>query len=209
MSDWFRSYGFADILDNLFIGAYPLDEADVAMLERLGIKRILNLVEDDEYGEGEREAVQRSLAAAGIEEHRHSLIDYGELPPEALDAAVHEVSGWIEEGVRTYVHCRAGWQRSAAIAAGVVALQAGSRSTRRCPTSSSASHPLIRFPTSARTSAAGGRAATAATRGSRRLATPSPASLLRRPAATPSPGSLLAARSRRASSARAWRRAPT
>ena len=29
----------------------------------------------------------------------------------------------LQEGNKTYVHCRAGWQRSAAVAAGVVAIR--------------------------------------------------------------------------------------
>jgi hypothetical protein len=33
------------------------------------------------------------------------------------------VNAWLDEGVRTYLHCRAGWQRSAAVAAGVVAVR--------------------------------------------------------------------------------------
>ena len=125
MSRWFRSYGFADVLDDLLVGAYPLDEDDVDALARLGIRRVLNLTEDDEYRRGDRQAVKRALAAAGIVEHRLSLTDYGALPPETLEAAVSEVNAWLDEGMRTYVHCRAGWQRSAAIAAGVVAVRSG------------------------------------------------------------------------------------
>jgi protein-tyrosine phosphatase len=118
-------YGFADVTDNLFVGAYPLDEDDVSMLARLGIQRVLNLVEDDEYRAGEREAVEAAFAAAGIEEHRRRLVDYGGLPAAELEAAAQEVSAWLDEGVRSYLHCRAGWQRSAAIAAAVVALREG------------------------------------------------------------------------------------
>jgi protein-tyrosine phosphatase len=125
MSSWFRAYGFADILDDLFIGAYPTDESDVAMLGRAGVQRVLNLVEDDEYRQGEREAVQEALAAAGIEEQRLRLVDYGGLPANEIETAAQEVQRWLDEGVRTYVHCRAGWQRSAAVAAAVVALRNG------------------------------------------------------------------------------------
>ena len=125
MSRWFQSYGFADVLDNLIVGAYPLDEDDVAAVARLGVSRVLNLTEDAEYRPGEREAVQRALTAAGIEERRLALTDYGGLPPQALETAVQEVSTWLEEGDRTYLHCRAGWQRAAAVAAGVVALRKG------------------------------------------------------------------------------------
>jgi protein-tyrosine phosphatase len=91
----------------------------------MGIRRVLNLTEDAEYRPGDREEVERALSAAGIEERRLSLADYGGLPPEAIEAAVQEVNGWLDEGARTYLHCRAGWQRSAAVAAGVVAVRTG------------------------------------------------------------------------------------
>ena len=123
MSRWFLTYGFADVYDGLLIGAYPLDDRDVEMLERVGIERVLNLVQDSEYRQRDRARVEAALAKAGIEEHRLALVDYGGLPPEALEAAVAEINRWLDEGVRTYVHCRAGWQRSAAVAAGVVAVR--------------------------------------------------------------------------------------
>jgi protein-tyrosine phosphatase len=125
VSRWFRSYGFADVLDDLLVGAYPLDCADVATLERMGIRRVLNLTQDEEYRPGDREEVERALSAAEIEERRLRLTDYGGLPPAALEAAVQEVNASLDEGVRTYLHCRAGWQRSAAVAAGVVAVRTG------------------------------------------------------------------------------------
>ena len=125
MSNWFRTYGFADVFEDLLIGAYPLDSGDVAMLEWIGIERVLNLVEDREYRPGEREAVETALSSAGIEEQRLRLTDYGGLSPDELEAAVQEVSRWLDQGARTYVHCRAGWQRSAAVAAGVVAVRDG------------------------------------------------------------------------------------
>jgi protein-tyrosine phosphatase len=125
VSRWFRSYGFADVLDDLLVGAYPLDGDDVAMLTHLGVQRVLNLAEDAEYRPGEREPVERAFRDAGIEERRMSLTDYGGLPPDALEAAVKEVNAWLDEGARTYLHCRAGWQRSAAVAAGVVAVRTG------------------------------------------------------------------------------------
>ncbi len=125
MSNWFRTYGFADVYDDLLIGAYPLDAADVAMLGMIGVKRVLNLAEDQEYRRGERPMVVEALASAGIEERRLSLPDFGALPAAVLEAAVKDVSGWLDEGLRTYVHCRAGWQRSAAVAAAVIAVRQG------------------------------------------------------------------------------------
>jgi protein-tyrosine phosphatase len=125
MSSWFQSYGFADILPDLLIGAYPLDRRDVGTLSHMHVTRVLNLVEDGEYRRGEREAVEAALAEAGIAEHRQSLTDFGGLPAAELEAAVQTVSRWLEDGDRVYVHCRAGWQRSAAVAAGVVAVRQG------------------------------------------------------------------------------------
>jgi len=125
MSNWFKVYGFADVQDSLLVGAYPLDRADVSMLEWMKIDRVLNLVEDEEYELGERDAVEEALNEAGIEERRMSLTDYGRLPAPAVEQAVAEVMEWLDQGHRVYVHCRAGWQRSAAIAAGVVALTEG------------------------------------------------------------------------------------
>ena len=107
------------------IGAYPLDQSDVAVLGWLGIVRVLNLVEDAEYKRGERQAVQDALAGAGIEERRLRLVDHGDLSIGHLEAAVRVVDGWLDQGHRTYLHCRAGWQRSAAVAAGVVAIRTG------------------------------------------------------------------------------------
>lgn len=125
MSDWFSAYGFADIEDGLLVGAYPLDADDVSTLEFMRIERVLNLVEDHEYEPGKHETVAEALYAAGIEEYRLSFTDYGRLPAPQLEGAVTEVVDWLDEGHRVYLHCRAGWQRSAAVAAGVVALREG------------------------------------------------------------------------------------
>jgi protein-tyrosine phosphatase len=121
VSRWFRSYGFQEVYDDLVVGAFPNDEEDVAALDFVGIDSVLNLVEDDEYELGSRELVAGAYDAVGIEERRLSMIDYGHLPAEALDEAVATVNQWLDEGRVTYVHCRAGWQRSAAVAAAVVA----------------------------------------------------------------------------------------
>jgi protein-tyrosine phosphatase len=113
------------VVDGLLIGAYPLDEDDVGMLSWAGVRRVLNLVEDQEYRPGERAVVEAALRGAGIEEYRIRLTDFGGLSIRELESAVQEVIGWLDDGMRTYLHCRAGWQRSATVAAAVVALREG------------------------------------------------------------------------------------
>lgn len=125
MSRWFQSYGFADVAPGLVVGAYPLDTQDVAALRLLRIDRVLNLTEDAEYPPGARAEVERAYAAAEIEERRVSCEDFGFLPPESIESAVEIINAWLEEGRRCYVHCRAGRQRSAAVAAGVLAVRDG------------------------------------------------------------------------------------
>jgi predicted protein tyrosine phosphatase len=95
------------------------------MLASMRMERVLNLVEDQEYPPGRREVVEAALAAAGIEEERMSLTDFGRLPGDRLEAAVQQVVGWLREGRLCYVHCRAGQQRSAAVAAGAIAVYDG------------------------------------------------------------------------------------
>jgi protein-tyrosine phosphatase len=125
MSSWFERFGYAQVAGGLLTGAYPLDAADVGRLAADGVEAVYNLCEDSEYGEGDRAAVEAALEAAGIAELRLSLVDYGALPAERLDRAVREVMDALDEGLCVYLHCRAGWQRSAAVAAGVIALREG------------------------------------------------------------------------------------
>lgn len=126
MSRWFFSFGFAEVYDGLTVGAYPLDAADVELLSSLSITHVLNLARDTEYAPGKHEPVRAALEAAGIEEWRMELVDHGDLPPDALEEAVTAVMGWLEQpDGSVYLHCRAGRQRSAAVAAGVVAIREG------------------------------------------------------------------------------------
>jgi protein-tyrosine phosphatase len=125
VSSWFRTYGYSSVYDHLIVGALPLDEADVHLLAALGVDRVLNLVEDSEYKRGARRKVERALAKEEIEELRLPTEDYGNLSPDLLEQATAQVIAWLDEERIVYVHCRAGWQRSAAVAAGVIALRDG------------------------------------------------------------------------------------
>jgi len=123
MSEWFEHFGYGEIADGLLIGAYPQDAEDVAALSGEGVTRVINLVQDVEYDGGAREACTAALAEAGIGEERLQLVDYGSLLPGQIELTVQTAMGWLDEGERVYVHCRAGWQRSATVAAGIVALR--------------------------------------------------------------------------------------
>ena len=122
MSQWFQDYGFAEVFPELMIGAYPLDGDDVDELVACGVRHVLNLAEEAEYDEVQRTVVAAVLARHEITEVRLSIIDFGHLPAEGLDQAVSTVVGWMDECVPSYVHCRAGWQRSASVAAGAIAV---------------------------------------------------------------------------------------
>jgi protein-tyrosine phosphatase len=123
VSDWFEHFGFAEIGDDLLMGAYPQDADDVAALRDAGVTAVFNLVQDAEYEqEGGRDACVTALEQAGIAEERVELIDYGNLLPGQIELAARTVLAWLEGGERVYVHCRAGMQRSAVVSAAIVAL---------------------------------------------------------------------------------------
>src|SRR5215208_1794670 len=125
MSEWFSHFGFAQIADGLLAGAHPLDAHDVNQLAAERVEVAYNLCEDAEYDPGQRQAVQGALAEARIEERRLPLPDHGGLSRESLDRAVDGLLAELEAGRRVYLHCRAGWQRSAAVAAAVIARREG------------------------------------------------------------------------------------
>ena len=125
MSTWFRTYGYGEVHPGLIVGAYPLDRGDVNQLGLMHVEQVLNLVEDSEYQPGDREEIEAAYASRGIEETRLNLVDFGHLPHDQLEAAVSTLVDWLQNGHRVYVHCRAGWQRSAAVASGAVAVIRG------------------------------------------------------------------------------------
>lgn len=122
MSQWFERYGYARVGEGLFAGAYPLDAADVRRLAEEGVDLVYNLCQESEYASGERQEVSLALEAEGIEERRLPMIDYAGFRIEVLERAVKGVLSYLRAGRTVYLHCRAGWQRSAAVAAGVIAL---------------------------------------------------------------------------------------
>jgi atypical dual specificity phosphatase len=125
VSDWFEEFGLGAVDEpaRLFTGAFPTDADDVAVLSDLRIEAVVNLCQDSEYPEGARDQVEAALRATGIEERRLGLVDFAGFGPARLEAAVREVLRQLDSGRRVYLHCRAGQQRSTAVAAGVLALR--------------------------------------------------------------------------------------
>jgi protein-tyrosine phosphatase len=123
MSEWFERYGAAEVHPRLIVGAVPLDANDVQAVADRDVDRVLNLVEDEEYPDGARLEVEIALAANAIDERRVQVVDFGNLSAPALEQAVTQVDAWLSAEHHVYLHCRAGWQRSATVAAGVIALR--------------------------------------------------------------------------------------
>jgi atypical dual specificity phosphatase len=123
MSDWFLTHGFSDVYDRLIVGAVPSDASDVRQIAMMGVTRVLNLVEDREYRPGARQRVEGALEDADIVEQRLSSEDYGGLSGDLLDKASSVVNAWLDEGQVVYLHCRAGWQRSATVAGAVLSVR--------------------------------------------------------------------------------------
>ena len=61
------------------------------------------------------------MPAAGIAEHRLAVPDGATIPPDVLDRAVAATAA----GETTYVHCRGGRERSAAVAVALLATRSG------------------------------------------------------------------------------------
>jgi len=125
VSEWFVTRGAHEVAPGLWQGALPADADDVRWLAGRGVGRVLNLCQDLEYEPGERDAVTAAYAAAGIDEARLPSLDHGGLLPGLLERAVQQMAAWRAQGAVAYVHCLAGQERSAAVAAAVVAAQDG------------------------------------------------------------------------------------
>jgi atypical dual specificity phosphatase len=123
MSQWFNAYGFDEVHPHLIVGAVPLDANDVQVLADAHVDRVLNLVQSSEYPDGARLEVEIGWSAHAVEEVRVEVVDFGNLDPAALESAVSQVNCWLDDGHIVYLHCRAGWQRSATVAAGVIAIR--------------------------------------------------------------------------------------
>jgi protein-tyrosine phosphatase len=112
---------YSTLGSGLLAGRMPHDAAHVEALRAEGVRTVINLCEDHEYWDGEREAVEAAFRSAGIAEHRLPVPDGATIPAHVLDGAVAAAA----EGETTYVHCRGGRERSAAVAVALLATRRG------------------------------------------------------------------------------------
>jgi len=107
---------YSRLSDHLLAGAMPHSRAHVDALVAEGVAVVVNLCELREYWAGERDAVLEGYAAAGIRELHLPVKDGATVPDGVIDAAIRAQRDEI-----TYVHCRGGRERSAAVATAMLA----------------------------------------------------------------------------------------
>lgn len=112
---------YSTLGSGLLAGRMPHATMHVDALRVEGVDTVINLCEDHEYWAGEREEVETAYAEAGITEHRLAVPDGATIPAEVLDRAVAATAA----GGTTYVHCRGGRERSAAVAVALLATRSG------------------------------------------------------------------------------------
>lgn len=99
----------------------PFEREHVEALAREGVDLVLNMCEDSEYWEGQRQAVESTYSETGIDEDReYQVKDIGAHPLELLDSATALIEEANEAGRNVAVHCRGGIERSATVAAAVL-----------------------------------------------------------------------------------------
>jgi atypical dual specificity phosphatase len=107
---------YTRIGDTLLAGAMPFRADHVAVLRAEGVTAVVNLCQEREYWEGERDLIAAAYAEHGIAEHHLPVIDGSTVPADILDAAVA-----LADGHNVYVHCRGGRERSATVAVALLA----------------------------------------------------------------------------------------
>jgi ADP-ribosylglycohydrolase len=122
-----RHFTCDEIAPGVFAGRAPIFRRDVWKLRSLGITHILDLREDLEWdGPGRRggSAIDE-IDAFGMSRLRVAIRDMGTPKPSDLDQAVAYLDAALHLGGRVYLHCRAGVQRTGAIAAAWYARREG------------------------------------------------------------------------------------
>jgi len=114
------------VAEGLMLTNLPFEAEHVEALGCEGVDLVLNMCEDLEYWDGQREPVEAAYAATGIEEDRACQVqDLGEHPLELLDTATRLIDEANASGRNVAVHCRGGIERSAAVVAAVLIRRQG------------------------------------------------------------------------------------
>jgi len=111
---------YSRLNDVLLAGPMPHTPEHVEALRAEGVVVVVNLCEEREYWDGERETVREAYGAAGIRELHLPVKDGSTVPHDVIDAAVEAT----QHGV-VYVHCRGGRERSATVATALLAAGQG------------------------------------------------------------------------------------
>jgi ADP-ribosylglycohydrolase len=122
-----RHFTCDEIAPGVFAGRAPIFRRDVWKLRALGITHVLDLREDHEWdGPGRRgSSAVEELDRLGVARFQVAIKDMGTPSPRHLDQGVAFMDAGLHVGGKVYVHCRAGVQRTGAIAAAWYARREG------------------------------------------------------------------------------------
>jgi atypical dual specificity phosphatase len=117
------AFEFDRIEDWLLAGRNPLTAIDVEQMLAQGVTHVLDLREEQEWRHPRfgAEAVA-ALQARGVERLHLPVVDTLGPSPEQFEAACAFLAAAERQpGARVYVHCRGGWERTAAVLTAYVA----------------------------------------------------------------------------------------
>jgi protein-tyrosine phosphatase len=112
-----KPFEFSRIDERLLAGRNPLTGADIARLLQEGVTHLLDLREPKEwqsprFGEEALEAIERN----GLVRCHVQIVDGGAPEPEDFERCLTFLAEvWATPSTQVYVHCRAGWERTAVI----------------------------------------------------------------------------------------------
>ena len=120
-----RSFSWDEIAPGVHAGRAPIFRRDVWRLRARGVTHILDLRETLEWDEPGRRggSAIAEIDVLGMSRLQVAIRDMGTPRPDHLDEAVAYMDAALHLGGSVYVHCRAGVQRTGAIAAAWYARQ--------------------------------------------------------------------------------------
>ena len=111
---------YSRLNERLLAGAMPHAPEHVDALQAEGVGVVVNLCEEREYWDGERELVTAAYGSRGIVELHLPVKDGSTVPAAVIDQALAAAADAV-----AYVHCRGGRERSATVATALLARSEG------------------------------------------------------------------------------------